>query len=101
MYYLTSHEQQPAHHVVSESEEHLLAPVGAEKSEVARLRRQIDLEYAAAQQGLIGLASGTARHDFINARLQQVAVYHEHLTTQVGEEEATRLIYDHYVNHIG
>ncbi|HAE81917.1 MAG TPA: hypothetical protein DCK85_00905 [Ktedonobacter sp.] len=61
----------------------------------------MDLEYEAAQQGITGLAVGTARHDFINARMEQVAVYQEQLATCVGETEATRLIYDHYAQHIG
>lgn len=70
-------------------------------SEVARLLQQIEAEYEAAKRGLTGLSYGTARHDFINARMDQVAICHEQLATHVGEEEATRLIYDHYVNHIG
>lgn len=39
-------------------------------SEVARVMRQIDLELEAAQRGLSGFAS-TARHNFINARMQR------------------------------
>jgi hypothetical protein len=39
-------------------------------SEVARMMRQIDLELEAAQRSLYGFAS-TARHDFINARMQR------------------------------
>ena len=70
-------------------------------SEVARLLQQIDREYEAAQRGLSGLRSGAARHDFINARMEQVAVCHEQLSAHVGEEEATRLIHDHYVQRIG
>lgn len=70
-------------------------------SDVARLLQQIEAEYEAAKRGLTGLSLGTARHDFINARMEQVAVCHEQLSAHVGEEEATRLIYDHYVNHIG
>ena len=71
------------------------------RSEVARLLQQIETEYEAAKQGLSGLSYGTARHDFINARMDQVAVCHEQLAAQVGEEEATRLIYEQYVQHIG
>ena len=70
-------------------------------SEVARLVQQIEAEYEAVERGLTGLSCGTARHDFINARMDQVATCHEQLAAHVGEEEATRLIYDHYVNHIG
>ena len=71
------------------------------KSEVARLLQQIEAEYEAAKRGLSGLSFGAARHDFINARMDQVAVCLEQLVAHLGEEEATRLIYDHYVNHIG
>ncbi len=39
-------------------------------SEVERLMRQIDLELEAAERGLYGFAI-TARHDFINARMQR------------------------------
>lgn len=39
-------------------------------SEMARLIRQIDLEREAAERGMYGFAS-TARHDFINARMQR------------------------------
>ena len=41
----------------------------AGKSEVAHLMRQIDLELEAAERGLYGIAI-TARHAFINARMQ-------------------------------
>ena len=47
--------------------------MGTEKSEVASLMQRIDLERAAAQQGLTGLAYGTARHDFITARMERGA----------------------------
>ena len=43
------------------------------KSEVARLMQQITLEYEAAKRGMSGLAAGTARHDFIIARMEQGA----------------------------
>jgi len=35
------------------------------KSEVARLMQQIELEYEAAQRGLYGFAYGAAKHEFI------------------------------------
>ncbi len=43
------------------------------ESEVASLMQRIDLEREAAQQGLTGLAYGTARHDFITARMERGA----------------------------
>ena len=62
------------------------------KSEVARLREQIQAEYQAAQQGLSGLASGTARHDFITARTEHIGALHEKLAEIVGADEAIALI---------
>ena len=61
------------------------------KSEVARLRRQIEEEYAAAQRGLCGFAV-TAQHAFITARMENVWLLRERLVTHVGEDEATRLM---------
>ena len=62
------------------------------ESEVARLMREIDEAYQAAEQGLTGFASGTARHDFINAREEHIALCHKELTTLVGSEKATALV---------
>ncbi|HLJ36498.1 MAG TPA: hypothetical protein VKU38_22765 [Ktedonobacteraceae bacterium] len=61
------------------------------KSEVARLRRQIEEEYAAAQRGLCGFAV-TAQHAFITARMENVWLFREQLVPLVGEDEATRLM---------
>jgi hypothetical protein len=47
--------------------------VNESKSKVASLMQRIDLEREAAQQGLTGLAYGTARHDFIIARMERGA----------------------------
>jgi len=55
-------------------------------SEVARLREQIEREYAAAWAGLSGLAMGTARHDFIAARMANAQQYGEQLIAQLGKE---------------
>ncbi|HTD18186.1 MAG TPA: hypothetical protein VK667_01520 [Ktedonobacteraceae bacterium] len=70
------------------------------KSEVARLLKRIDLEFEAAQLGISGLAEGTARHDFINARMDQVGVIETQLATYLGKDEANRLICEHYVKII-
>ena len=70
------------------------------KSAVARLLKQIDLEFEAAQFGMSGLAEGTARHDFINARMNQVGVLETQLATHIGKDEANRLICEHYVEII-
>jgi len=62
------------------------------ESEVARLLREIDEAYQATERGLTGLASGTARHDFINAKEEHIALCHQELTTLVGRDKATALV---------
>jgi hypothetical protein len=66
--------------------------VGTEKSEVASLMQRIDLEREAAQQGLTGLAYGTARHDFITARMEQGAERILLLITEGKHNEAVALM---------
>ncbi len=65
---------------------------GENKSEVVRIKRQIELEYEAAQHGLYGLALGTAKHQFITAKLEQIGAHHEALKKLVGEQEAAKLL---------
>src|SRR5947209_4597427 len=66
-------------------------PVMAE-SEVARLLREIDEAYQAAEWALTGLACGTVRHDFINAKEERIADCHQELSTLIGPDEATALV---------
>lgn len=66
-----------------------------ERSEIAHLLQQIDLEYSAAKEALTGLACGTAQHDFITARMERLNSYHEELSLQVGVQEASRLLVEH------
>ncbi len=54
-------------------------------SEVARLLAQIREEYQAAQLGLSGLASGTAKHDFITTKLETMGKLQDQLETLVGD----------------
>jgi hypothetical protein len=61
-------------------------------SEIARLRQRIAEEYEAAMRGLTGLAYGTANHEFITRRMEQMGTYHETLQHLVGEQEATRML---------
>jgi hypothetical protein len=63
-----------------------------QKSEVAQLLHQINLEYEAAARGLTGLSAGSTKHSFITARLEQIGVYHEQLVSLVGEVQATQLV---------
>jgi len=65
-------------------------------SEVARLREQIETQLVAMRRGLSGLSSGTARHAFMNARLERIGTCHESLTGQLGEDAANMLVYGLY-----
>lgn len=62
------------------------------KSEVARVLEQIELENQAAHQALYGLASGVARHRFITNKMERMGKLHEKLQTLVGEEQAGKLL---------
>jgi len=62
------------------------------KSEVARVLEQIELEFQAAQRGLYGLAFGTAKHEFITNKMERMGKLHEHLKPMVGEEQAVKLL---------
>ena len=67
------------------------------ESEVARLLREIDEAYQAAEWALTGLTCGTARHDFINAKEERIAVCHQELSTLIGPDEATALVAEVYL----
>ena len=62
------------------------------KSEVARIKRQIELEYEAAQRALYGFAAGAGKHEFITARMEKMGRCHERLVSLVGEREATKAL---------
>ena len=61
------------------------------KSDVIRLKQQIQTEHEAAQQALYGLASG-ANHASINARMQQGADYLLTLLDAGKYEDVARLM---------
>jgi len=61
-------------------------------SEVALLKQSIELHYNAAKDGLSGLASGVAQHNFIKARNEHIGVAHERLIELLGPEEAIKCI---------
>jgi hypothetical protein len=63
------------------------------QSEIARLRQQYEAEYEAAQRGLTGLAIGTARHDFITRRMEQMQRCVQDLTDLVGVQQASVLLW--------
>jgi hypothetical protein len=67
-------------------------------SEVARLRQQIEEELEAMQLGFNGLAAGTARHDFIRARMEQVGNCVDELAQHIGSADATQAACEIYMN---
>lgn len=62
------------------------------ESEVATFLSQIDAAYYSAHEALHGLASGTARHDFISARMEHIQIVGQRLIETIGKEEALPLI---------
>lgn len=56
-------------------------------SEVAQMRQRIADEYQAARWGVSGLASGTSRHQFISAKMENLGRTFEQLTEVVKSPE--------------
>lgn len=67
------------------------------RSEVAQLRRRIELELEAMRRGLAGLSSGNARHTFIHARMEHVGACQDVLASQLGEVEAEQIVCQLYM----
>jgi hypothetical protein len=65
------------------------------ESEVARIRRQIELECEAMERGFRGFAI-VARHDFINHKLSKIGACQEQLEQLVGEDEARKVVAETY-----
>jgi hypothetical protein len=61
-------------------------------SDVARILKQIEQEYQASKSGMEGLSSGSARHEFIQQKSENIAKQHDHLSQIVGPENAIALI---------
>lgn len=66
------------------------------ESEVARLRRQIELELVAMQHGMNGFALGTTRHRFIRTRMDRIGVCQDQLAVEVGEDQADAIVFGMY-----
>lgn len=62
------------------------------RSEVAYLLAQIQAEYMSGVLGLSGFASGSARHDFITARMERMGQLHNELCNIVGENDAIAMV---------
>jgi hypothetical protein len=62
------------------------------ESEITRLLHQIAQEYQASKQGLEGLTSGSARHDFMSKKAENIGKCHEELVKIVGPEQAIAIV---------
>jgi hypothetical protein len=73
-----------------------MSKVNASKSHqdesVKAILARINDEYHAASLGFTGLSLGTSRHDFINHRMENIALAGRQLVGLLGENEAGRLI---------
>jgi hypothetical protein len=66
-------------------------------SEVAQLRANIEQELTAMRLGLSGLAAGTTRHQFIEAKMHRLGVYEDQLAKQIGKEQAVSFSCQAYI----
>jgi len=71
--------------VLADRKEKSMLGANEQRSEVARLLSQISAEYEAAQNGMSGLAYGSAKHDFITARMENMGQIHNQLHAIVGD----------------
>lgn len=62
------------------------------ESEIARLRARIKAESEAGQLALTGLAAGTAQHQFITTKMENLAGVVQGLIEEFGAEGAKDLI---------
>lgn len=67
------------------------------KSEVAQMRAQIELEYEAMKQGLVGVAAGVAKHQFIMAKMERVGQLTDRLAQQIGQQQANTIAAQTYI----
>lgn len=69
-------------------------------SEVARLRKQIEMECEAMRQALEGFAA-VASHQVIEQRYNSLAQYQADLERHVGKEEANNIVVEIYAKVVG
>lgn len=62
------------------------------QSEVAQLRERLVAEYESGKRGLEGFSEGTARHQFITKRLENMQHCQERLIELVGEAQASTIL---------
>ena len=70
------------------------------ESEIARLRRLIELECQSMEQGLTGYAI-TARHDIISHKYNQIDAYRKRLEQLIGKTQAKKAMLEIYLYTVG
>jgi leucyl aminopeptidase len=73
---------------------------GETKSTIARILKQIDLEFEETQRGMKTLVEGSARHTFLQKQIAKVEMYEKQLAAYVGADTANRLVCEHYIQSI-
>ena len=72
----------------------------ANMSDIAQLRHQIIQEMEAMRQVFDGFAVGSARHEFIHARMQNINGHQRHLAEHVGENAAATIVCELYISTV-
>ena len=72
--------------------EHRAAREQKKQSEIAVLRQKIEAEYTCCKLAITGAISGTARHDFINRRYQNIEVHYTNLAKITDEQQAIDIV---------
>ena len=62
------------------------------RSDVARIKAAIEAEYQSGFQALHGFALGTAQHQFITTRMENIAMHMNELRATAGEEAVRQFL---------
>ena len=71
----------------------------ASDSDVARILAQIESEYVAGRRGLHDFAEGTAKHESITVRMENMGRLHEQLSEIVGGAMPAMKLIDEKLQH--
>jgi hypothetical protein len=72
--------------------------MGKHESEVSRLRQSIEEEIEAMHRGFSAISAGTARHEFIKARMERIGNQQDRLAEHVGSNTAANMVCELYIN---
>ena len=69
-------------------------------SDIAQLRCQIIQEMEAMRHVFDGFAVGSARHEFIHARMQRIYDHQQHLAKHIGKNAAAITVCELYISTV-